>query len=836
MYYSKSLLNHLLTFSESPDLVADMMTLKVCEVEEVKERSLPDLMVVGFVTSTKDHSDAEKLTVCQVDCGSIWSFQICCGATNVRAGIYVVVALPGCHLPAIDLTIEPRQLRWEDSNGMICSKAELGIEEDSEHKWIWSLKKWPDAAASAKGEIETVRDMQWLTESDIGKPLSEVAPGLDSWTMDVENKTITHRPDMFGHGWLAIELKTMLNDTTSTPLLEQMIALWKQPKAFESTDHGISIQVDTDKVLAYGTILLEDIDIQPSWLFTRLTMLDLKLLTRSNRVDFSNTFMYLTGQPIHFFDADKIEWGLIIRQAKKDERFVDLFDKEHTLTEDDIVIADHKKICALAGIIWANNSGIDDKTKRILVEIANFDPIQVRKTWTRLGLRTDAELRFEKTINPVWTEQCMHFFLEILWLSADKIWGSWSHPELPCNYQWWHIIIHSLFTHERRSIPLSRDWIWTIVGADVKDEWMKILESLWFDVTDTEALVPIWRSPDDIETQACIIEEITRIQWFDQIPEIEYKDGSTHKPFTPEVKQRRVLEWLMIDRLWFDQVETYPWIHTKRRKLFGIHDAWLVQMQNGLNPERTHLRPTMIWGLLEVIQKNAPFFPTMKLFDIWNVRYQDSDTINEESRIAFALVSPSSDNSLASSYTQAKWIIDQILKSSAAKWKLQYSLSEEPYFHPLQQASLSLNNQEIGSLVTIHSYYAQQIKLPEWLNVVFAQLNLTKLLEIAESQKKSSRWMSSYETLQDQIITRDINFVIDNSTWYGEVNKELLKIKEVKWTEVFDLYAGEHLPEGKKSIAIRLKIIWEIELKTEDINAIMDKAVENVKWVGGELR
>ncbi len=835
MYYSKSILDLLVSVDQDPDEVWMLLTHKVCEVEEVSKRGLSDKIVLWYVTSTKDHPDAEKLTVCQVDCWSNGEYQICCWATNVRAGIFVVVALPGCYLPSIDLTIEPRKLRGEDSNGMICSKAELWIQEDLENKRIWSLQSTDDAANTAKWTIETEWDMAALSKGDLWKPIKELFPWMESRTMDIENKTITHRPDMFGHAGLAIELGVMIQWNKETSLLTSIRKKGLEPDAFMASAHDIWVIIESDKVLNYGTILLSWIEVLPSPLQTRLTMLDLGLQTRSNRVDFSNIFMYSTGQPVHFFDADKIVWWLIIRQAKNWERFVDLFDKEHELTPDDIVIADNEKICALAWVIWSNTSGIDEKTKNILVEIANFDPIQVRKTGTRLGLRTDAEIRFEKTINPVWTEQCMSLFLEMLWIESKEIWVS-SDSELHCKFEWATTWFHENYTRDLQKIDISREGISKMIGSPVTQEWTKILQWLWFGVNETQIVVPSWRSIDDIETQACIVEEIIRIQGFENIQAEAYTDVTGFKSFVPQVKTRRVLEGLMIDRLGFDQVETYPWIHKKRRELFDIDESWLVEMENSLNPDRTHLRPSMIGWMLEVIQKNAPFFPKMKIMDIWSVWFANNNEILEEQRISFAITQSKAQNDVDSSYLQAKSVIDELLQSIGAKWRLEYTQTNKSQFHPLQQASIHLNKQEIGSLVCLHSYVWESLKLPEGMKVVFGQLNLSKLQEIATSQKKTSRWMSTYETLQDQIISRDINFVVDKATAFGLVSWAVNKIKEVQWAQVFDLYEGEHLPEGKKSIALRLKIKWEEELKTEQINSIMEKVVENVKWVGGELR
>jgi phenylalanyl-tRNA synthetase beta chain len=174
------------------------------------------------------------------------------------------------------------------------------------------------------------------------------------------------------------------------------------------------VKVETDGVDTYILIDIPNVDVKQSDLYTRLLMYDLGLNPKLNWVDFSNIFMFLTGQPIHFFDADKVKGDIVVRNAKKGEKFVDLLGQEHSLTSEDIVIADDEKILALAGIIGGQNSAVDKNTKNILVEIANFDSIRLRKTALRLGLRTDAELRFEKNINPLWSLYVLLLFLDEL--------------------------------------------------------------------------------------------------------------------------------------------------------------------------------------------------------------------------------------------------------------------------------------------------------------------------------------------------------------------------------------------------------------------------------------
>lgn len=293
---------------------------------------------------------------------------------------------------------------------MICSKTELDIPEDQEHHWIWNLGE----------DLEVGQD-------DLGLALSEKFPWLDATVFEVDNKSLTNRPDLTGHFGAAIELNALYPDTlkryNKTLEYMQTFKTTDMLALLEQSDKKITKQIHlrSDAVLSYIAVQLQGIDVKRSDFFTRLQLLDLGAKPVNNWVDFSNLFMQISGQPIHCFDADKIKGDIIIRYAQDGEAFLDLFGVEHHLIGSDLVIADEEKILALAGVIGGLSSGITEHTKNILVEIANFDPVVVRKTGTRLGLRTDAELRFEKNINPVFSLYALLLFLDELKFYAKDL-------------------------------------------------------------------------------------------------------------------------------------------------------------------------------------------------------------------------------------------------------------------------------------------------------------------------------------------------------------------------------------------------------------------------------
>ncbi len=839
MLYTRSLLEKFAKVHIDAEELANQLTLKVCEVEEIHFTKLPDEVVIWYITDAYQHPNADKLTVCTVNCWAKGTYQICCGASNARKGIYVAVALPWCYLDTIGLAIEPREMRGVESNGMICSKEELWIAEDLEEKWIRALMATDEAPWTARWNIETIRDMDDLNQSDLWMTLKQRYPFLEDWSMDVENKTITHRPDMFGHFWLSVEIKAIAKqawvDYEDIGGVEEIMKLWQGTQVLSYLENTPaserSFKIESDKVYTYSMTELRNINQRPSWIRLRRMLSSLQSQSNSNRVDLSNIFMHLTWQPVHFFDADKIKWTMTVRFAKEGEKFTDLFWKEHDLISTDIIICDEEKIIDLAWIVWGLNTSVDESTKNIAIEVANFDPVTIRKTGTRLWLRTDAELRFEKNINPLWSLICIKLLHEFL--GQNK---SFTDEFDMVGTSRWLNESHESFA--QKDIQINWNKVGKIIDASIEnfeEMWIWVLQDLWCTISWDLVHVPAWRSLEDLETEACLTEEIARIYGYDKIKSLSYSDKNSFTPLWTPVHLQRKLESFLIERMRYDQVETYPWIKSQWIELFDIEKKDLYEMKNGLNPERQYLRPTLLPALIEVLQKNSGFFETIRIFDIWKTWKIGN---KEETTLwVLAYRKKLHKDPLTSLFLEGKLLVSEVLEQVQAKWRLTYQLSGKDYFHPVQQAEIQLNGKNIWSIQRLHPYIAESLKLVADGEILLIELSLSTLEEIASSQKKSwSRWSSSYETLQDQILWRDINFVVDIDVPYWLVVNAVSKVKEVKWVEVFDVYSWEQLEVWKKSIAMRLKIVWEEQLQTEQINQVLDKVIEKVEQIWGRLR
>lgn len=837
MFYTNNLLRKYVRISADAETIAKALTMKSCEVEAVTQREIPKEVVIGLVKSVKPHPDADKLVVCTLDCGDKGEVQICTGATNVVVDSFVPVALVGCHLPAINLTIVPRPMRGVDSFGMICSKEELGIGLDLDKHWIWTMQGKHHRVESGHENDGEAGDFIDLTYDDCGVPLAQKYPWLENWIIDVENKTITHRPDMFGHFGLGRELATLLPDAVKFQTIDALYEKQNQGHIFQMLSHadecGIGLDVQCPEVYAYSLIQINDVTVRPSSLYTQLLLADIGQQSKTNWVDFSNIFMMSTGQPVHFFDTDKIEGDVLVRYANDGEQFTDLFERNHSLVSTDIVIADSKKILALWGIVGSNCSWIDEHTTRITVEIANFDSVVVRKTGVRLGLRTDAELRFEKFINPLYTLSCIEMLLDMVKQESVELWTT---------------TIAWLRTHiaENQSIPLQStidvDWDWIsrlITGESADKNFIEqataIVTKLWCVVrNDNEITTPLWRSPDDLTQQADIAEEIARVIGYDDLAERPIIDEIEFVPYPTQVQWIRQAEELLAGAAHCTQIETYPWFDDAWLRVSEVNQSDLHTLENPLSPEQSVLRQNMRRSLLDVIIKNGQFFETVRCFDIGRVWNKQRNDANEHTMLGFALWQKQpNDQEHIHPFLEAKGIVIDLMSQRWLKGKSDFVTTDHAYAHPKQQVTITLNGKTIGSILTIHPSYLEANKLPARSIAVVAELDLS----IAQWLLPKKRNLSvNYQSLQDQIISRDLSFLLERTTAYWTVTRAIQKCKEINSVRVFDLYQGNNLPEDKKSISLEIRIHGDGSLQQDDINAIMNKAIKEAESVGAVLR
>ena len=876
MLFHGNLLKRYVNLKDDAKNIANYLTLKTAEVEEVIERKIPDEVVIGYVTKCEKHPNADKLKVTEVDCWEKWKYQIVTGADNIRADIYVPVALPGAYLPAKDLKIKPVNMRWVESNGMICSKEELWIAEDLDKHGIWILQVWGQKRDKRSeenfggwGQKSSDRLEEESNLDDFGidfwkflwKSLWEVLPFLNNFIFDIDNKTLTNRPDLTGHLWQAIELNTIYKlqhpEKIYMSNINQIFSLFFDSNIFDILEHsdkleGKKLFVETNKARSYVMLLLKNIKVKKTDFKTRLDLIDLQEESINNWVDFSNLFMFLTSQPIHFFDADKIKWNVVVKEASGGEKFKALDGKEYELSKWDIIIVDDEKILALAGIIWGESSAIDDKTENILVEIANFDPIQVRKTWNRLALRTNAKIRFEKNISPLFSLYALLLFLDQLKLSGLE-------------YELGGLNYH--FSDEARQlfskkVKVDFEDLRSFSGLNISDDEIKsILENLWFRLYSTGeqsnffVLVPAWRSPADINIPEDIYEEVIRIYGYENIEGKDLVRKIDYVPLTEKIDLVQLSERIFVEDFHFTLLETYPWFNEKfLTKTFNtdllekISDK-LLSLLNPTAPENKYLRSNLFFNLLQVVEKNFRNFDKIKTIETGKTFSYVDGRKNEKLKLWAVIYKKSIPTWKENNILELRNVLEKLLKEYSLKWLLEIQpiddkvcqkISPEERFncelinliaHPKQKWIILLNKQPIGFMFSLHPYYHKNLKISDKSQISFLELDLDKLIQMKKKSKIKPIQKVNYFTLEDQIVERDLSFVIPKEKNYQDILLAVRKPKEIIDFEVFDIYDLW----DKKSISIRIKIYGE-NMTSEDINSVMEKVIKEVEKVWGKLR
>ncbi len=674
--------------------------------------------------------------------------------------------------------------------------------------------------------------------------------------------------------------------------INQIFSLFFDSNIFDILEHSDKLSdkklfVETEKARSYVMILLKNIKVWKTDFKTRLDLIDFGEESINNWVDFSNLFMFLTSQPIHFFDADKVRWNITVKQANGWEKFKALDGKEYELEKWDVIITDDEKILALAGIIWWEDSAVTDKTENILVEIANFNPIQIRKTWNRLALRTNAKIRFEKNISSL-------FSLYALLLFLDQLKISWLEYELGWIQYYFNNETKQLFS---KRIKVDFNDLRSFSGLDISDEQIKqILENLWFRFFSTGennkyfVLVPYWRSPADINIPEDIYEEVIRIygyeniSWKDLIKKVDYV------PLTEKVDIVQLVERALVEDYHFTLLETYPWFNEKFiKKVFNkdfVNDNAnnLLSLLNPTAPENKYLRNNLFFNLLQVIEKNFREYDKIKILETWKVfslrseeenwghKSESENTFDEKLKLWVAVYQKKVNSWKDNNVFLLRNVVEKILKEYSLKWLLEVQPIDDKICeklnwneklnceiinliaHPKQKWIILLNKKPVGFMFSLHPYYHKNLKISDNSQISFVEIDLEKLIQMKSKWKVKPIQKADYFTLEDQIVERDLSFVIPKDKNYQDILLAVRKPKQVIDFEVFDLYdlslrseeenggqkreeklEGEKNVSGYKSISVRIKIYGE-NMTSDDINSVMEKVIKEVEKVWGKLR
>ena len=784
-------------FEFSLNELAERLTMLGVEVEAIKQLGTGlDGIVVGRVDVVGRHPNADKLVLCQVDVGEAESLQIVCGAPNVREGMFAPVATIGATLP-IGLTIKSAKLRGEISQGMLCSEKELGLSED------------------AAGLMELSADIS------VGTPLTE-ALRLDDVMFELE--VTPNRPDCLSLIGVAREIRA----ETGNPLKLPHVDLEENETDIRDLT---SVTIDApDLCPRYAARVIQGVKVaeSPAWLQQRLESVGVGVV--NNIVDVTNFVLMEYGQPLHAFDYHKLsENRIVVRRAADDERLTTLDEVDRELTTDTLVIADAEKPVALAGIMGGYDSEITETTCDVLLESAYFNPSSIRATAKALGINTEASYRFERGADPGAVLAALDRAAQLI---AELAGGTVCKGTV------------DVYPGEEplREIQFRPDRVNFVLGTELEaTEMEQILSRLGFDVEASgsayQVTIPTFRS--DITREIDLIEEIARVYGYDNIPTTLPKGDIPVPASDPKVEVRRCLKHFLLAAGMMEAVNYSfcdPNCFGKIRLASDnpLRDA--VPLRNPLSPEMSLLRTTLIPGLLENTQHNRNHrINTIGLFEIGGVFVRDGDQ-KEPERIAGILAGQIGDGIYGNPYRSPdffdiKGLVEGMLEvCGITEYTLQKT--DVPTFHPGRNAAVLLGEKPVGTFGEAHPVVLENYDLP--YKAYLFEFDLEALVDVAVFAK-SFEPISIYPKVE-----RDLAIVLDKMV-LSNMPIELIYTTGGEWVEsvrLFDVYEGEQVPEGKKSLAYTIVYHSANETLTDKaVNALHDKVVKRLNQeLGAELR
>ena len=782
MKFSESWLREWINPEISSEMLADQLTMAGLEVDDV-EKVAGDFtgVVIGKVVECKQHPNADKLRVTKVDIGKDELLDIVCGAPNCRQGLMVACATVGAVLPG-DFKIKSAKLRGEPSEGMLCSYSELGITDD--HNGIIEL---PDNAPLGKDIRE------YLNLNDVMIDIS-VTP---------------NRADCFGIVGVARDISAVNN----IPMKEFKIA--NVPATISDT---LSIQIDVPKAAPrYLGRVIKNININattPLWMKEKLRRGGIRSVDAV--VDITNYVLLELGHPMHAFDLDQIEKGIIVRYAHQDEEMTLLNGNEVKLNDNTLVIADHKKVLAIAGIMGGEKSSVTQSTTDIFLEAAFFAPLAITGKAREYGLHTEASHRYERGVDPalqfVAMERATQLLVDICGGEVGPVIEVTNQSELP----------------SQATIKLHRNKIDRIIGYTI--EAQKITDILVRLGCEVEYKDDIWivKSPSwrfDLQIEEDLVEEVARIYGYNNIPNANMKIESVMQPKPESITSLRRIKDLLVDR-GYQEAVTYSFVDPKVQHILHPNEP-AITLPNPISSEMSVMRLSLWSGLLDAVLYNQNRQQSrLRLFET-GLRFIPDEKCEFGVRQEFMLSGIITGNLYEDHWQLPKKSVDfydlkgdleAIFSLLGCDEQVQFNRSELSALHPGQSAVINLNDEVIGYFGVLHPEIEKKLSLNS-KTLVF-EINLAK---INFKKVPVAQDLSKYPSNK-----RDIAIIVSNTIPAAEIisvckqagGEQLIKVN------LFDVYQGDNINEDQKSLAISLILQDKSRtLEEEDITNIVSKCV-----------
>ena len=771
---------------ENEDLheLAVKITKAGVNVEKVIDSRIENL-VIGEVKECIDHPDSDHLHVCQVDIGNK-TVQIVCGAPNVRKGLKVLVALPGCVLP--EGTIEAGKIRGQESNGMICALFELGLEEKNEETY-------------AKGITELDTDLPNGTDANLYLGTDDTV-----YELDIHK----HRNnDCYYHVGFVYEIASILSKKVTLP-----DASYKEDK--DSIEKHVSLKVDTDKCPYYTAKMVKGVVIKESPDFIKKRLIAAGMRPINNVVDISNYVMLEYGNPLHFFDAAKLGGKIVVRQATQDEPITTLDNQDRVLQTNDIVITDGTKPVCIAGVMGGLNTDVDENTKDIVIEAAIFDPVSIRYTSSRLDLKSEASIRYGKGLSYEYTNSAMDRACHLLEKYADATVLSGK-------------LVHDKEDKTPKVVEFTTKEVSTLLGLELTDKDVETeLDRLMFpyelNKETFKVTIPLRRLDIDPNVND-IAEEIGRLYGYENLestlPVVPIRRGE----YVGDVRIRKEIS-RRLRVLGLTETKTYTLTSPEMAKTFRYEEKEQIALPNPMSTDKSIIRTTLLPSLVNVYEYNKA--RKVENVNIYEIAKTYDSAYTEDTKVAILMKGNYIVNNWQHTTTKCdfyilKGIIENLLDYLGFKNRYTFVSSEVPELHPGMSAKILLDRDEIGVIGRVHPSYKKD-------EIYLSEKSLTKLYE------KSIKPIKYKEANRYPEIEKDMAYVVAKDVESEVIKSQIKKSggRLLDSVEVFDIYEMDN----EKSIAY--KLVFKDPSRTlsdEEVMEVFNKIISEVESkTGAKLR
>jgi phenylalanyl-tRNA synthetase beta chain len=767
--------------NENPATLQRLITMKTAECEGIEPAGAHFNSVVAARILTVDPIPKGKNKSVKIDTGNGRSAVVVCGAPNVRPGLVAPWVPPGTILG--EKTIGRAVIEGIESEGMLASAAELGLNRDH------------------SGLLE-------LEDVEPGERLRGLAP---DWVIEIDNKSLTHRPDLWGHYGMAREVAAITGKALRDPV---------HPELLPHGDSPVNVQVAEYSLCPrYSALLLEDVRVglSPLWLQARLENLGFNSI--NNVVDVTNFVLAELPQPMHAFDADKLAGSTIfIRSARAGEQLRALNGETYELTEADLVIADAKGPIAVAGVIGGADTAISETTSRIVLESANFQAASVRLTSARHKLRTDASVRFEKSLDPENTIRGLARTIELLHEICPSIRAAGGVRDVRGPVP------------QVKPILLPMSFLVRKLGKQVSQPAVcEILTALGFATSETApglltVTVPTWRATKDISLKDDLVEEVGRMIGYDNITPAAPFVPCVVPPSSPmRLYLRQVRAGLSAQG--FTEIYNYSFINETDAKRFLGDISGHVTVQNPVASELTHLRRSLIPGIFKNIVSNVRHYPEFRIFEIGNeIHPKNGDLPDEIARVVAAIYSVHGDEQ---DFFELKRVVECLL--SGVRF---IAVDARGYEHPTRTAEIEWQGQAVGRIFEVHPSLLQDDGI-EGRAVLFD-------LDLQLTQKLAAKLVKRYVPLRKYPTSGfDLSVVADGKLPVDTIQDALTKLAgpDLAMIEFIRQYDGPPLAQGQKSVSYHLEVgALDHTMSNDEVTEIRNRIIQGMRELGFDLR